>query len=159
MIIAPEIVVTPDLPTIHFREPRDQVNLDIELPRILHAQGWGCGTYFHVQFLSHDKSILLASAQFVVSQVSESIHTSEANPYQPVTKTVFGRKVDRIGEWWVCEMKKPESQKETDTKTVVWNPGKKMHQVKMGKEVVFESPDKDLANQVADGKAPIHDAA
>ena len=159
MIIAPEVIVTPDLPTIRFREPMDHVNLDTELPKILHSQGWGCGTYFHVQFLSHDKSILLASVQFVVSQVSESIHTSETNPYQPVTKTVFGRKADQVGEWWICESHKTENKKEADTKIVVWNPGKKVHQVKMGEKVIFESTDKELANQVADGKVAVPAAA
>ena len=158
MVIAPEVIVTPDLPTIRFREPREQVHLDLELPKILHAQGWGCGTYFHVQFLSHDKTTLLASAKFVVTQVSESIHTTEANPYQPITKTLFSRKTEQIGEWWISESVKALSKKE-DKATVTWNPGKKTHQVKMGDKLIFESPDKDLANQIAEGKVPIPDAA
>ena len=89
MIIYPEILVTPDHPTIKFKQPREQVNLDVELPKILHAQGWGCGTYFHVQFLDHDKAKLLASALYVVTEEVETLVTSDANPYQPVTKTVF----------------------------------------------------------------------
>ena len=159
MIIAAEVIVTPDLPTIRFREPREQVDLDKELPKILHSQGWGCGTYFHVQFVSHDKTTLLASAQYVVSQVSESIHTSEANPYQPITKTIFSRKAELIGEWWFSSSVKIDDKKD-DTKAMVsWNPGLKKHQVKIGDKVVYETPDKDLANQVASGKVPIPQAA
>src|SRR3990172_3721770 len=115
MIIAAEVIVTCDFETIRFREPREQVDLDKELPKILHSQGWGCGTYFHVQFVSHDKTTLLASAQYVVSQVSESIHTSEANPYQPITKTIFSRKAELIGEWWFSSSAKIDDKKD-DTK-------------------------------------------
>ena len=149
MTIHPEIIVTPDMPTIRFREPRDEVNLDMELPRILHAQGWGCGTYFHVQFLSHDKTALLASARYVVSEEIESLYTSEADPYQPVTKTVFSRKAERMGEWW------PEHTQNTQEALVVWNPGRKVHEVKLGKEVVYSSADKHEAETVAaDGISP-----
>mgnify|MGYP001559264246 FL=1 len=167
MIIAPEIVVTPDLPTIRFREPRDRVNLDIELPRILYNQGWGCGTYFHIQFMSHDKNKLLASALFVVSEEVETLHTSDS-AYQPVTKTVFNRKAEQIGEWWhSLELTGKEKPKEfvhlipnpediVDPPqlkaTVTWNPGKKTHQVKVGDTVIYESPDKDLAVRVANGE-------
>jgi hypothetical protein len=103
MVIFPEIRVTPDSPTVMFYQPREKVNLDQELPRILATQGWGCGTYFNVQFLNHEKTKLLACARFVVSEESESVRTSSADPYQPVTKTVFSRKADQIGDWWIPE--------------------------------------------------------
>ncbi len=153
MVIHPEVVVTPDLPTIKFREPRDQVDLDVELPRILHAQGWGCGTYFHVQFLSYDRTKLLASANFVVSEEVEKLYTSEANPYQPITKTVFSRKAEIIGNWWTCSLEGETVNVVADgSKPVVkWNPGLKVHQVKLGDKVIYSSKDKDEALKVAAG--------
>ena len=111
MVIFPEIIVTPDSPTVKFYQPREKVNLDQELPRILASQGWGCGTYFNVQFLNHEKTKLLACARFVVSEESESVRTSSADPYQPVTKTVFSRKADQIGDWWVPESADEEPAK------------------------------------------------
>lgn len=102
MIIHPEITVTPDFPTIRFREPKESVDLDKEIPKILHGQGWGCGTYFNVQFLSHDRSELLAFAQYVVTEEKESLHTSD-NQFQPMTKTVYGRKATIVGQWWPQE--------------------------------------------------------
>lgn len=103
MLIFPEIIVTPDMPTVKFYQPQEMVKLDQELPRILATQGWGCGTYFNVQFLNHEKTKLLACARFVVSEESESVRTSSADPYKPVTKTVFSRKADQIGDWWMPE--------------------------------------------------------
>jgi len=100
MATYPEVLVTPDTPTIKFNTPREQVDLDKELPRILHAQGWGCGTYFNVQFLNHEKTKVISCARFVVVEVSESAETSDANPYQPITKTVFTRQAEQIGDWW-----------------------------------------------------------
>lgn len=100
MVIHPQIFVTPDRPTIQFYQPREQVNLEVQIPRILHAQGWGCGIYFNVQFVSHDKKRLLASALFVVSEEMEALTTSE-DQYRPVTRTIFNRKASQVGEWWV----------------------------------------------------------
>lgn len=109
MVIFPEIIVTPDSPTVRFYQPREKVDLDQELPRILAAQGWGCGTYFNVQFLNHEKTKLIACARFVVSEESESVRTISTDPYQPVTKTVFSRKADQIGDWWPPETVGAES--------------------------------------------------
>lgn len=99
MVIHPEVIVTPDCPTVKFKQPREKVNLDVELPKILQAQGWGCGTYFNVQFVSHERNRLLACARFVVSEEVETIATTD-DPYRPVTKVVFNRKVAQIGDWW-----------------------------------------------------------
>ena len=100
MVIYPEVQVTPDCPTIKFNQPRDQIDLNKELQRILHAQGWGCGTYFNVQFLNHEKTKLLSCGRFVVSEEVESLQTNDANPYQPMTRTVFSRVAMQIGGWW-----------------------------------------------------------
>ena len=99
MIIAPEVFVTPDRPVIRFREPREKVSLESELPKAIQAQGWGVGTYFNVQFIDHDRTKLIASAEFVVTEVREGLHTSEANPYQPITRTVFMRKYQQVSQW------------------------------------------------------------
>ena len=145
MVIYPEVIVAPDSPTIKFRQPRDQVNLDVELPRILHAQGWGCGTYFHVQFMNHEKTELLACALYVVTKESEGIQTSD-NPYQPMTKTVYSREARIVGDWWVSTPK---------VMTSVWNPGKKMFQVKIGDKVVYETPHKEEGVKIAAGEIEI----
>lgn len=100
MLIHPEIIVTPDCPTVRFREPREAVNLDVELPKILNAQGWSCGTYFHIQFLSHDRKSLLAWAQFLVTEEAESLQVNESNPHQPMTRAVATRTAELVGGWW-----------------------------------------------------------
>lgn len=155
MLIHPDVVVTPDYPTIRFRQPREQVDLNKELPRILQAQGWGCGTYFHVQFFSHDKTRLIASTRFVVTEEVELITTSE-DQYRPITKTVFNRKCAQVDPWWECgnsaEVLKTESEKVDGVLLVSWNPGKKLHQVKSGDKVVFESSDKQEAIDFSLGK-------
>jgi hypothetical protein len=146
MLIHPEIIVAPDRPTVKFREPREQVNLEAEIPKILHVQGWGVGTYFNVQFISHDRTKLLSAALFVVTQETEGLHTSD-HPYQPVTKVIYTRKASLVGGWW-------EGEKTSRNATVTWNPGKKLHQVKEGGEVIYETADKELAHQVANGETP-----
>jgi len=164
MVIYPEIRVTPDLPTIIFRQARDKVDLEVELPRILQAQGWGCGTYFHVQFVNHEKTELLASALYVVTKESESLHTSD-NQYQPVTKTVINREAKLVGNWWPelfdglsylegqdVKVVAAGEPSENVKPTVVWNPGRKKHQVKLNDKVIYESSDKEEAMKVASGQ-------
>ena len=86
------------------------------------------------------------------------MHTSDS-PYQPVTKTVFNRKAERVCEWWpALRTSKVESVEELTKATVYWNPGKKVHQVKMGDKIIFESSDKELAIRAANGET-ITDAA
>lgn len=112
MLIYPDIQATPDCPTIKFNQPRDQIDLHKELPRILHAQGWGCGTLFNIMFLNHEKTKLLACGRFVVSEEIESLQTNDANPYQPMTRTVFSRSAAQIGDWWPAKI---DAEKMVDT--------------------------------------------
>lgn len=118
MVIYPEVIVTPDTPTVRFNQPREKINLEVELPRILQAQGWGCGTYFNVQFLNHEKTKVMACARFVVSEELENTTTTDANPYQPMTKTVFTRRAEQIEAWWPHEDVDPPFLEEV-TRTVV----------------------------------------
>lgn len=165
MVVHPEVIVTPDCPTVKFRQPREQVKLEVELPKILQAQGWGCGTYFHVQFISHDKTELLASGRFVVVGEKESVETTD-DPYRPVTKTVYSRKFAQIGDWWSAAVVETILDKADVVanppgveRKATWNPGKKKYEVKSGNEVVFESADKQEALDVAEGKRPLPIAA
>jgi len=149
MITFPEIVITPDCPTVKFRNSREQVDLDVELPKILNSQGWDCGTYFHIQFVDHNRENLLASATFVVTKHAESLQVNESNPYQPITKTVANRKAEIVGEWWTSH----ENLNGVEVKiapTISWNPGKKLHQLKLGAEVIYENANKDEVKKVAE---------
>ena len=160
MLIHAEIVVTPDSPTVQFREPKEQVNLDIELPKILNAQGWGLGTYFHVQFINHDRTKLIASGDFLVTGDTESLHTANPDGYQPMTKTISARKAGQIGDWFypnglepvkvIADCVKGIVIGEPLGKIVKWNPGKKVHEVLVGDEVLFASAVKTEAEKFRD---------
>ncbi|HDY86918.1 MAG TPA: hypothetical protein ENH82_02245 [bacterium] len=149
MIIFPEVHATPDTPTVKFREARDKTELDIELPKILHTNGWGCGTYFHVQFMNHEKTKLLSQALYVVSEEIESLYTNETNPYQPVTKTLISRKAEIVGNWqYFGTQEDPEAEEATvDVPVIKWNPGKKVHQLKSGEKIIYANADKKLVEK------------
>lgn len=116
MIIAPEVIVAPDRPIVRIREAREKVDLDSEIKKVLHAQGWTVGTYFNIQFISHDRTELLAQAEYVVTQDAERLSTNDENPFNPVTKTMHVRNAERIGKWW--EKESPvETEKNTEKET------------------------------------------
>ena len=100
MKIHPEVIVTPDCPTVVLREPIEVIDLNVEIPKILGMQGWGIGTYFNIQFITHDRTKLIASGKFVVTTEAEVMHTSNADSYQPVTKPITTRKAMQIGDWF-----------------------------------------------------------
>ena len=145
MIIHPEIIVTPDCPTVIFREPREKIDLPAVLGNVLKTQGWGLGTYFNVQFVDHDRKRLLSMGRFVVSEIEEKLQTSEANPYQPITRGVILHKCVQLGEWW-------QAKKEREAK---WNPGKKGYDIFQGGVVVATVKDKERAHAVAAGEEPV----
>jgi hypothetical protein len=109
MVIYPEVIVTPDRPTVRFNGPVDKIDLDKVIPAILQSQGWSCGTFFNVQFVNHERTVLIKSGQFVVTESSESLQTNDANPYQPMTRTAVNRKAEIIGDWWYPAVNKAET--------------------------------------------------
>jgi hypothetical protein len=108
MIIKPEIYVTPDRPIVRIRESRENVDLAVELPKVLATQGWGLGTSFDVQFITHDRTELLACAGFLVVGESEDIRTIDVSANQTITKAVITRKFAQITPWWVSPDAKPQ---------------------------------------------------
>ena len=99
-IIRPEIFITPDCPTVKFREDPQNINLAIEIPKILTSQGWALGTIFYIQFIDHDKTKLIKVARFIVTSENSDLRTY--NPYgpQPMTKLVETREATQIEAWF-----------------------------------------------------------
>lgn len=144
MIIFPQVIVTPDTPVVKFRMPKEQIDLDMELTKILHGQGWCCGTYFDVQFVNHEETRILSTARFVVSEEDETLHTSDANPYAPMTKTIYSRKASQISDWWYSELGSeirdiPEPEPEILVPKLAYDKTEKVHQVRLGDEILFEN--------------------
>jgi hypothetical protein len=137
---------------VQFREPRELVDLDRELQRALNAQGWGVGTYFNVQFLTHDRTTLLACAPFVVTEEAEALHTADEG-YRTVTTTRARRAAQRIGQWQTFGEDAEAS--ESSPGRVQWNLGARAYQVFVGDRMIFETPDKVQAREAAErGQAP-----
>jgi len=144
MIIQTDVMVTPDRPTVRFRKDRGLVELDKELTKVLHGQGWGCGTYFNVQFVTHEKTNLLSSALFVVTESDQTLVTSNDNPYEPLTKTIHTRKAEIVGEWWYSEVGKdlrdaPVPEEKPPEMRLDYDKTAKLHQVRLGTEILFEN--------------------
>jgi len=146
-VIHPEVSTTPDQPTIKIRQAWELTDLDKLIPSILQAQGWPCGTYFNLQFVNHERDLLLADARFVVDSSRESQRTTD-NEYSPNTRMVVSYKAKRVTEWrFYNGFEVPRgTSSENDEKqaTIRWNPGKKEHELLVGDEVKFSSADKAL---------------
>ncbi len=99
-IIRPEIFITPDCPTVKFREDPQNINLAIEVPKILTSQGWGIGTIFCIQFVNHDKTKLIKVARFIVTSEDESIQTFNPESERPMTKLVQRREASQMEAWF-----------------------------------------------------------
>lgn len=110
MIISPQIIVTPDTPMVLFREAKEAFDIEAEVMKVVQRQGWGLGTRFNVHFISHDRTTLLATAEYIVTGEVEDYVTNDVDGYQTMSKTVFRRKCARLGDWT-----KFDAPKEPDT--------------------------------------------
>lgn len=169
MIVNSEIFVTPDCPTVRIRAPRETVDLDAELPKILHHQGWDVGTIFHVQFVDRERTRLLAMAPFVVVEATETLQTTEPSPYQTMTKMVTSRKYDRLGPWFEPggkiepATKAPAPAPERYAEDSDWraeHAGFGSWRVRDGEgNEVASGLDKETAQSIARGDTPVPEAA
>lgn len=100
MIVRPEVFTTPDSPTVRFREPPENVDLSVEIPKLLTTQGWGIGTIFSVQFIDHKRENLIKIARFVVSGEVSSLQTFNPESQQPMTRQVQTRQVRQMEDWF-----------------------------------------------------------
>ena len=156
MIISPQIIATPDCPTVIIREPQEAIeNLDLVLQRVLYRQGWGLGTHFNVHFVDHDRHRLLALGQFVVIEDREEIRTVETVPDQPMTKVEHIRRYAQLESWREFgETEGTTAAPKADLKAI-WNVGRRVFEVKNGDQVVACDPDKEKAQAMAKGEAPL----
>lgn len=140
-ITRPEIFITPDFPTVKFREDPETINLAIEVPKILAQQGWGLGTIFCIQFINHERTKLIKLARFIVSSENESLHTFNPDSERPMTKLIQAREARQMEAWFY-----PNPEVAAGTK-VNWNVGAKEFQVKRGDKVLFSSKDREEAEK------------
>lgn len=147
MIIRPEIFTTPDCPTVKFREAFENVDLSVEIPKLLVGQGWGLGTVFSVQFITNDRIKLIKVARFIVTSEDESLNTSNADGYQPMTKLIYTREAKQIEKWFWPEGDPAENISE---RFVKWNVGAGKFQVLDGDTVLFSDVDKEKAEAFRD---------
>lgn len=122
---------------------KDEITDKVLLAAAKHAN-LSAGDRIVVQCMDHLGHELRAEAEFRVVKRSDSIQVRDLDGYRTMQDQNVHREICQIGEWWISPV--------TTTPEVVWNPGKKMHQVKVNGEVVFETADKDEAKQVAEGK-------
>ena len=141
MLIRPEIFTTPDCPIVKFRESAENINLDIEIQKVLQSQGWGLGTIFSVQFINHDRTELIKTARYVVISENSDLRTFNPDSQSPMTKQVERRQAKRMESWFYPN---PASAQEMEVK---WNVGEKEYQVKRGEEILFSSKDKKEAEK------------
>jgi len=144
MIIHPDINNTPDRPVISFRTPKELMDLILELARAMKSQGWALGTRFTVQFVNHERTQLLSTAEFVVSDREESFITNDDNPYAPTSKDIVTYRAMQVGEWWYSETgaeirDTPEPEPEVFKLKLAYDNTRKLHQVVFGTEIMFEN--------------------
>ena len=153
-IIRPVISTTPDSPIVTFREDPKNINLDIEIPKLLVSQGggWELGTIFSVRFVNHERTKLIKVARFIVTLEDSSIQTFSPDGPQPMTKLVEAREVRQIENWFYPDRVLLEDNNSADgsEKIVKWNFGDGKFRVTQGDNILFRSKNKKEAEQFRD---------
>ncbi len=163
MRIQPRIDTTPIGPAMLIKEPQAKVDLSRELPRILRNNGWPLFTEFRLAFTNHEMTKVLQWGRFVVVGVDAELKTTETDDYRVHTASVAMYQYQQIGAFYVAEHETPETaefpsegrERRISMGRVKWNPGKQMHEVWAGEDVVFRTREKPLAEKVARGEEPV----
>ena len=122
MIVKPQIITTPDNPTVMFREAAEAFDLEDEVLKVVHRQGWGLGTRFSVHLINHEATELLKTATYVVTGEVEDYQTRDVDGYQSMSKTIYRRKCALLGDW--TEIQPAKKAEKTAPLEVKWNPGR-----------------------------------
>ena len=141
MIIHPDTNNTPDRPIVKFREPKELMDFEVELGRVMKGQGWELGTRFTIQFINHEKTELLSTAEFVVSEVTEKFITNDDNPYAPTSKNVYVYRASKTSDWWYSEkgIELRDAEPEVLEMKLAYDKTTKLHQVRLGTDIMFEN--------------------
>jgi hypothetical protein len=137
----PQLIPSPEPFLFRTSMAHEQVTKDLILSRAKSAS-LRTGDPVIVQCVTHHGDELIAECEYRVIRRSESIQTRDLDGYQTRQDTHLAIDIAMIRDWWFPN--RVASIMSTALK-VSWNPGRKMHQVKDGDRVVFESTDKDEA--------------
>ncbi len=77
----------------------DEINVKTLLGHSLARFEFIIGTSFDLQFLSMDGTQLLGVRRYIVNMVADRIAVNDVNHYQTLSKTVFDRTCEPIGDW------------------------------------------------------------
>lgn len=104
-VIKPTVINDFDNPYVQIKcDPiEDEVNIDILIQQSLTRFEFILGTLFRVQLVSLDGSIILAFREYMVTRVTEDVRVDDISHYQTITRTVYHREFQPIGEWFVFD--------------------------------------------------------
>ncbi len=76
----------------------DEIDVATLLGHSLARFEFTIGTSFDLQFLSMDGSQLFGIRRYIVTEVKQRLHVNDINHYQTMSKTVYDRKCEPIGD-------------------------------------------------------------
>lgn len=99
-LIRPTVTTVTDNPIVQIKlDPaEDEVDLDALLQEVLIRFEFVLGTAFDFQFLNLQGTRVMALRRYVVTEVTEQVATSRMSHYQTMTKTIYNRRCEPIGD-------------------------------------------------------------
>jgi len=144
-ILPNEVYVAEFGALIRTRCPKDSITDQMVHQRVL-AANLSAGDFVKVQCFNHDRTTILYYTEYLVYDRSTEMKRVDINDrdirqFEDVKYSIL-----RTMDWKATPAVKSEVKSEPKTEAkLVWNPGLKVHQVKVDEKVVFESADKQEA--------------
>ena len=142
-VLPNEVYVTEFGALIRTRCPKDNVTDAMIHQRVL-AANLSAGDTVKVQCMSHGRDTVLWFTEYLVYDRSSQIKRVDVNDRDIRQVNDVNYSIMRMSDW----KQTPAVRHEThETVVIVWNPGKKKHEVKRGDEVLYEDADKHNAER------------
>lgn len=133
---------------IRTRCPKELIT-DAMIQQRAAAVNLDCGDFLRVQCTNHERDTVLHFAEWMVYSRKSRINVAELSDQVTRTSEVYSHALLRTVSWTATPAASDAER------TVTWNPGRKVHEVKEGGRVIGSSADKETAQKMADGTAPL----
>src|SRR3990167_10224523 len=137
-ILPNEVYVVDRGALIQTRCPKDYITDQMVHQRVL-AANLSAGDYVKVQCFNHERTTILYYTEYVVYDRSSEMKRAEINDRDTRQFEDVKYSILRIMDWKQTPAAKNDESKvaaKTEAK-IVWNPGLKVHQVRVGDAVIF----------------------
>lgn len=128
---------------------------DDMVKRFVQYQNLSAGDVVRVQCMDHERTTLLAEAEWRVTKRAQEMKVVEKADFSVHHTDMPVFEIVLWDDWRILRKQEPEAPE----MSVKWNPGHQHYEIRLEDQVIAVHPDKQTAHDIAAGKVPLPEMA